>query len=94
MFRLLSLVLPKRPLQIAFRGLYAGDENLRGIALEYLESILPIEIREALWPYIEDRRAQSAVTRSREEILETLIRSHESIEVHLAALRAKSDLIQ
>jgi ATP:ADP antiporter, AAA family len=93
-FRLLSLVLPKQPLQMAFRGLYAGDENLRGIALEYLESVLPDEVRAALWPYLEDRRSQVLTTRSREEILETLLRSHESIELHLAALRSKSGLSQ
>ena len=40
-FTLLSLVLPKEPLQIAFRGLYIEDRNLQGTALEYLEGILP-----------------------------------------------------
>jgi hypothetical protein len=90
-FRLLSLVLPKQPLQIAFRGLYAGDESLRGIALEYLESVLPASVRGPLWPYLEDRRLPHREVRSQEEILATLMRSHESIELHLAALRAKND---
>ena len=44
-FTMLSLVLPRRPLEIAYRGLYASDQNLRGTALEYLEVILPAEIR-------------------------------------------------
>ena len=59
-FTLLSLVLPREPLQIAFRGLYTDDRNLQGTALEYLEGILPAPIRERLWPFLEDRRAGSA----------------------------------
>ena len=44
-FTLLSLVQPAEPLQIAYRGLLTGDENLRGTALEYLEGTLPPAIR-------------------------------------------------
>jgi len=89
LFRLLSLVLPKEPLQIAFRGLHTGDENLRGIALEYLESVLPSSIREPLWPYLEDRRPADRPARSPEEARDTLMRSYESIELDLAALKGK-----
>ena len=89
LFRLLSLVLPKEPLQIAFRGLHTGDENLRGIALEYLESVLPSSIREPLWPYLEDRRPAERPARSPEEARDTLMRSYESIELDLAALKEK-----
>jgi ATP/ADP translocase len=88
-FRLLSLVLPKEPLQIAFRGLHAGDKNLRGIALEYLESVLPPSVREPLWPYLEDHRPAKRQTRSQEEALATLIGSHESIELDLAASKKR-----
>ena len=86
-FRLLALVLPKEPLQIAFRGLHAGDEKLRGIALEYLESVLPAAVRQPLWPYLEDHRPRQREVRSQGEILDTLMRSHESIQLDLAALR-------
>ncbi|MGE0703779.1 MAG: Npt1/Npt2 family nucleotide transporter, partial [Vicinamibacterales bacterium] len=55
-FTLLALVLPSGPLQIAYRGLHSDDSNLRGTALEYLESVLPPPIRERLWPYLEDSR--------------------------------------
>jgi hypothetical protein len=40
-FTLLSLILPKQPLIVAFRGLHTTDELLRGTALEYLEAVLP-----------------------------------------------------
>jgi hypothetical protein len=87
-FRLLSLALPKEPLRLAFRGLHAGDANLRGIALEYLESVLQPDVRESLWPYLEDSRSPHRPARSHQEILDTLVHSHESIEFDLAALRA------
>ena len=88
-FRLLSLVLPKEPLRIAFRGLHTGDANLRGIALEYLETVLPSSVREPLWPYLEDHRPAPRPTRSPEETLATLIGVHESIELNLAELRKR-----
>jgi hypothetical protein len=47
-FRLLSLILPRDPLKIAYRGLYSGDDHLKGMALEYLESVLPAEVRSVL----------------------------------------------
>jgi ATP:ADP antiporter, AAA family len=47
-FRLLSLILPRDPLKIAYRGLYSGDDRMKGMALEYLESVLPPEVRSVL----------------------------------------------
>ncbi len=51
-FTLLGLVLPREPLQIAYRGLTVGDPYLRGTALEYLEGVLPAPIRQGLWPAV------------------------------------------
>jgi AAA family ATP:ADP antiporter len=93
-FTLLSLVLPREPLQIAFRGLHAGDAMLRGTALEYLESVLPPDVRERLWPYLEPERRSRAAPgppRDREQVLNDLLRSHGSIEVDLEALRRRHD---
>jgi ATP:ADP antiporter, AAA family len=47
-FRLLSLILPRDPLRIAYRGLHSGDAHLKGVAIEYLESVLPAEVRSVL----------------------------------------------
>ena len=58
-FSLLSLVLPREPLQIAYRGLQSSDRQLRGTALEYLEGVLPPAIRAALWPIVRRRPAPS-----------------------------------
>jgi ATP:ADP antiporter, AAA family len=52
-FRLLSLVLPRDPLKVAYRGLHSGDAYLKGMALEYLDGVLPAEVRETIWPVLE-----------------------------------------
>lgn len=89
-FTLLSLVLPREPLQIAFRGLYTDDRNLQGTALEYLEGILPGPIRERLWPFLEDGRAGRHPVRPRDEILADLLRSNQSIMITLAEMKRRA----
>ena len=90
-FTILSLALPKEPLKIAFRGLHTDNRDLKGTALEYLETILPEAIRKSLWPFLEDDRgANSEKSQSREEILAELMHSNQSIELNLAEILKKS----
>jgi hypothetical protein len=89
-FTLLSLVLPTEPLRIAFRGLHTDDRNLRGTSLEYLESVLPPDIRERLWPFLEDNRSAARTVRSRDDVLAELLRSHQSIVLNLEELRQRA----
>jgi hypothetical protein len=91
-FTLLALVLPMEPLRIAFRGLHTEDEGLRGTALEYLESVLPREIRAGLWHFLEDRRAPATQRRPQEETLASLLRSHHSIRAKLEELHKRDRL--
>jgi hypothetical protein len=49
----LGLALPAEPLRIALHAVQTDDPELRGTALEYLESILPPEVRAQLWPFLE-----------------------------------------
>jgi AAA family ATP:ADP antiporter len=86
-FTLLALVLPREPLQIAFRSLQTDDQHLQGTALEYLDGILPARIRERLWPFLE-RRPLTRTGRPREEVIAELLRSHRSITVNLESLYA------
>jgi len=88
-FTLLSLVLPRAPLQIAFKGLLTSDTVLRGTSLEYLESVLPKEIWGSLNPLLDDTRATAAAARPREEVLEELLRSNQSIELNLEEIRKR-----
>ena len=83
---MLSLVHEAKPLQIAYKGLHTNDPMLRGTALEYLESTLRAEIRAALWPFLEADTEKSSL-RGRDEILDSLMNSHQSIKLNLARLR-------
>lgn len=89
-FTLLSLVLPTAPLQIAYRGLHTDDSGLRGTALEYLEGVLPPDIRDRLWPFLTDRPRKQSDSRARDEILADLLRSNESIMLNLEELRRRT----
>jgi ATP:ADP antiporter, AAA family len=53
LFLLLSLVLPREPLQAAFRGIASGDPSMRSLTLEYLEGALPAPIVVRLWALID-----------------------------------------
>jgi hypothetical protein len=88
-FVLLSLVLPATPLQIAYRGLHTTDPALRGTALEYLEGVLPPDIRDRLWPFLGTRAPVNAGARGRDEILADLLRSNDSIVMNLQELRRR-----
>ena len=78
-------MLPREPLQIAFRSLQTDDQYLQGTALEYLDGILPARIRERLWPFLEHRPAVRSA-RPREEVIAELLKSHQSITLNLEAL--------
>ena len=88
-FTLLSLVLPTEPLRIAFCGLHTTDQGLRGTALEYLDCVLPPDIRERLWPFLEDRRATRGATRPREDIVTDLLQANRSIMLNLEELKRR-----
>jgi len=90
-FTLLSLVLPREPLQIAFRSLHTDDELLQGTALEYLDGVLPPAIRQRLWPFVE-RRSVKRSARTRDEVMAELLRSNHSIMLNLQELRRRASL--
>lgn len=53
-FRMLTLVLDPDPVRAAFHGIVLDDGGLKSFALEYLEQVLPADIRERLWLFIGD----------------------------------------
>lgn len=71
-FRILALHLDRESLRIAFKALHEEDQRLRGTALEYLETVLPDEIRDAVWPILGEVRPMRAA-RSAKEILDDLV---------------------
>lgn len=59
-FTVLGLALPAEPLRIALHAVQTDDAELRGTALEYLESILPPDVRAQLWPVLAAEAAAEA----------------------------------
>ncbi len=58
-FTLLGLALEPEVMQLAMLSLFSGDPRLRGTALEYLDNTLPSPVRDAIWPFLGERRARS-----------------------------------
>jgi hypothetical protein len=89
-FTLLSVVFPTGPLLIAYRALQLNLSHPRGTAFEYLEAILPPDISAGLLPFLGDSLVGRRDTpRPREEILAELLKSNESIMLHLEELRRR-----
>jgi len=75
-FRILTLVVPWEPMQVAYYGLHTNDSHLRSTTLEYLEGVLPADVRQELWPYLEDPRVKEKPRGTAEAALKELIRTH------------------
>lgn len=87
-FTLLSLILPRSNLAIAYQGLHVDDNMLRGTALEYLDAVLPQGLRETLWPFLSDEAPRKGPTRPKEEILADLNKLNESVVIRIDEIRA------
>jgi hypothetical protein len=79
-FTLLSLVLPSQPLQIAFQSLHSENGRLRGTALEYLEGVLPADIRHQVWPFLV-RRDITRPSQPQDEAIASLLRKSSAVTV-------------
>jgi AAA family ATP:ADP antiporter len=93
-FNLLSLILPREPLRIAYRGLHTDDPRLRGTALEYLDRVLPPRVQAALDGVVQrgaGRTERRATNGAGSDALEALMRSRDSISRSLAAIRTSRE---
>lgn len=79
-FTLLTLAVAREPVQIAWRALRSQDRALRGTALEYLENVLPEDMRAALLPHL-DAPAPARRRRATAEVEADLLRSSERLPV-------------
>jgi len=52
LFMILALISEREPLRLCLRALHQEDPRRRGTALEYLQTVLPEEVRDAVWPLI------------------------------------------
>ena len=87
-FALLSLVLPLEPLRLTFAGLHTDDAALRATALDYLESVLPPEVRGSLAPLLAERSPR-APRSSREGCAAGAAGLEPIIQINLQELRRR-----
>lgn len=73
-FTVIGLHLEREPMRMAYRALRHPDVRHRGTALEYLQTILPKDIRDAVWPLV-GALAPLPAARTAREILEDLLRA-------------------
>jgi hypothetical protein len=90
-FNLLSLVFPAEPMQLAYGALSGDDPVLRGIALEYLEVVLPPADRAAFARSREQIEAPRTSLVANEKALEQLVEKRTTIRKTLAAARRAHD---
>jgi hypothetical protein len=88
-FTLLSLLLPRETLRLAFHALHTADPYLRGTALEYLETVLPDVVWQRLEPLLEGGEVPAGRQRGSAEALQDLLASRESISLALEAARRR-----
>lgn len=90
-FRILSLVLDREPLALAWKALRTGDRRLQGTALEYLENVLPRDLRDPLFAHLPVTSARSSSRRSRREATDDLLESRTTIERELGPVEADAE---
>jgi len=90
LFTLLSLILPRQTLRLAFHALHTDDPQLRGTALEYLETVLPEAIRGRLWALLETGNVQPRARGTSDQALRELLASQETISFALAEARRRA----
>jgi len=89
-FMFLELTLERDPLRLALSALRSDDTNLRGTAYEYLENVLPDEMRDALWPLMHEYAGAEAPVpasrRSQRQLRDLLEKSAEALVLDRADL--------
>ena len=86
-FTLLSLTLEHETLTLTLRALESDDQALRGTALEYLENVLPDDVRKKLWPFLGQPTTKRSRARPRDQIVDDLLKSMDSIGIDRDAFR-------
>lgn len=89
-FELLELVLEPEAVRLSLHALQGDDPRLRGTSMEYLDNVLPEEIRTPLLPHLlqfgpPSQRSPTA-RRSRKELEQALLQSSDSIHLPRASV--------
>ncbi len=91
-FRLVSLILDPDAVRAAYQGIVSDDDRLLSLALEYLEQVLPKDVKDRLWPFIGDltERQREQAIRPLGKVVEDLVKTEATLfqsEAEREALR-------
>ena len=77
MFRMLGLVEDSEAIRSAWKAILADQPEARSFALEYLDQVLPKDVRNRLWPFIGDMSAdrKRRAIRPLDDVLADLVRT-------------------
>jgi ATP/ADP translocase len=80
-FRLLSLILDPDAVKAAYQGIVSDDDRLSSLALEYLEQVLPKDVKDRLWPFIGDltERQRDQAIRPIGDVVEDLVKTEATL---------------
>jgi hypothetical protein len=82
----------REAIQLADGAVVARDPFLRGVALEYLDAVLPADLRAALTPRLDSATPQkSTAPRPSAHALDDLLKSKETIRLNLDEIRRVHD---
>jgi hypothetical protein len=91
-FDVLSLTAPREPMQLAYGALQSTDTFLRGVALEYLDVVLPVDVRAAMTTLrLSQRPPAAAPPGTSDQCLNDLLKSKDMIHQQLDELRRSRD---
>ena len=58
LFTLLGVCLEREAVRLSLQAILGDDSRLRGTALEYLDNVLPPDVRERVWPFLRAARSE------------------------------------
>jgi hypothetical protein len=75
---LLAVAYDREPMRMAHRALRAADGPLRGTAIEYLDVVLPSEVRDKLFPHLDLAKKPAQSGKAPAELARELMRADET----------------
>jgi hypothetical protein len=90
-FDLLSLAGPREAMQLAYGALLSQDVFLRGVAREYLDVVLPVEVRTAMALRLSSPLPPASSPRASDRSLSDLLKSGDAIRQRLDEVRRTQD---
>jgi hypothetical protein len=83
LFSLLALILPRGPLKVAFQAMHTDDQLLRGLALEYLDSVLPPSLHR-VQAFFEQAAPLARTAELAKDLTTRLMDARQSVSLKLA----------